>query len=110
MGDKEKIFGNLIRTENLSDDFEDKVFRKIKRKKRQKTAIVSTLGIFFLGGFIFISGTFFFSNRGDTLVTGNNGKVREEIPLTDYVTFAASDETYNYVIEQVGDYNDLGTI
>ena len=39
-----------------------------------------------------------------------DGSVREEVPVTDYVTFAASDESNNYVIEQVGYFEETGTI
>ena len=84
--------------------------KEIKRKKRQRTAVVSTLGTFLLGGFLFISGTLFFPGNNDPMFTNAGNSAREDIPVTDYVTFAASDESNNYVIEQVGNFENSGTI
>ncbi len=110
MGSEEDIFKNYVRMEDLGGDFEDRVFYKIKKKKRQRTIIVSSLGALFLGGFLFISGSLFFPKKSEFLYTQNDNQVREEVLLTDYVTFAASDEDNNYVIEQVNSLDDTGTI
>jgi len=110
MGSEEDIFKNYIRMEDLGEDFEDRVFSKIKKKKRQKAVIVSSLGALFLGGFLFIAGSLFFSEKSELLYTGNDDLVREEVLLTDHVIFAASDEVNNYVIEQVDSFEDTGTI
>jgi len=59
MGSREDIFRNYVSSEQLGEDFEDRVFHKIRKKKRQRTVAVSTLGAFLLGGFLFISGTLF---------------------------------------------------
>ena len=110
MASREDIFKDYIRAEHPGEDFEDSVFRKIKKKKRQRTVIVSTLGTFLLGGFLFISGTLFFPGNSDPLFTNADNGVREDVTITDYVTFAASDESNNYVIEQVGNFEESGTI
>ncbi len=110
MASREDIFKDYIRTEHLGEDFEDSVFKKIKRKKKQRTVIISTQGTFLLGGFLFISGTLFFPGNSDPLFTNADNGVREDVTITDYVTFAASDESNNYVIEQVGNFEESGTI
>ncbi|MCK4889332.1 MAG: hypothetical protein KAS97_05325 [Candidatus Aminicenantes bacterium] len=110
MASREDIFKDYIRAEHPGEDFEDSVFRKIKKKKRQRTVIVSTLGTFLLGGFLFISGTLFFPGNSDPLFTKAENGIREDVTITDYVTFAASDESNNYVIEQVGNFEESGTI
>lgn len=110
MASREDIFKDYIRTEHLGEDFENSVFKKIKRKKRQRTVMVSTLGTFLLGGFLFISGTLFFPGNSDPLFTNAENGIREDVTITDYVTFATSDESNNYVIEQVGNFEESGTI
>ena len=110
MGSREDIFSDYIRTEQLGEDFESSVFRKIKKKKKQRAITVSTLGAFLLGGFLFISGSLFFPGKSDPLFTKGESGTWEEVPVIDYVTFAASDETNNYVIEQVGNFEVPGTI
>jgi len=110
MGSRKNIFEDYIYTEQLDDNFEKMVFHKIKKKKRQRTVAVSSLGVFLLGGFLFMSVTLFFPGKHDPMYARGDGLVREEVPVTDYVTFAASDESNNYVIEQVGYSEDTGTI
>ncbi len=110
MGSRDDIFRDYTRTEQLNDNFEDMVFHKIKRKKRQRVMAASSFGAFLLGGFLFISVTLFLPEKNDTLFTKGGPIAREEVPVTDYVTFAASDDSNNYVIEQVGNFEDPGTI
>lgn len=110
MGSREDIFSDYIRTEQLGDDFENNVFRKIKKKKKQRAITASTIGVFLLGGFLFFSGSLFFQEKNEPLFTKGEAGAWEEVPVTDYVTFAASDETNNYVIEQVGNFEEAGTI
>jgi len=110
MDSREDIFKDYIKMEHLNENFEESVFRKIKNKKRQRTVMISTLGTFLLGGFLFISGTLFFQGNGDQLYTKSENSVREDVTITDNVIFAASDESNNYVIEQVGNFEEYGTI
>ena len=110
MGSRDDIFKDYTRTEQLDNNFEDMVFQKIKRKKKQRAVAASTFGAFLLGGFLFISVTLFLPEKGDPLFTKCGSSIREDVPVTDYVTFAASDESNNYVIEQVGSFEDTGTI
>jgi len=110
MGSSEDIFRNYISPEPLGEDFEDRVFRKIGKKKKQRAVAASAMGIFLLGGFLYISGTLFFPGKTAPLYTKGEMNTREEIPVTDYATFAASDETNKYIIEQVGYFENSGTI
>ena len=59
MGSREDIFRDYTCTEQLGDNFEEMVFHKIKRKKRQRTVAVSSLSAFLLGGFLFLAGNLF---------------------------------------------------
>ena len=110
MGSREDIFRDYTCTEQLGDNFEEMVFQKIRRKKKQRAIAVSSLGAFLLAGFLFLAGTLFLPQPRDPLFTRGEPVVREEVPLTDYVTFAASDDSNNYVIEQVGNFEQTGTI
>ncbi len=110
MDSKNNIFRDYIRTEHLDEEFENSVFLKIKKKKKQRTIALSSLGAFLLGGILFVSGNIFFPGKNTQLLTKRETFTREDVPLTDYVIFAASDESNNYVIEQVGNFEDQGTI
>ena len=110
MGSRDNIFSDYTRKEQLNNDFEDMVFNKIKRKKKQRAVALSSFGAFILGGFLFISITLFLPEKNDPLFTKGGSVAREEVPITDYVTFAASDDSNNYVIEQVGNFENTGTI
>ena len=110
MGSRDDIFRDFNRQEQLNDNFEDAVFLKIKRKKKQRVVAVSSFGAFLLAGFLFISVTLFLPEKSDPLFTKSGSTAREDFPVTDYVTFAASDDSNNYVIEQVGNFDDTGTI
>lgn len=106
----EDIFRDLHLSDHPGNDFEEKVFAKIRKKKMQRKIAASSLGAFFLGAVFFISGSLFFPGKEDPLYTGNGTGARQEVPVVDHVTFAASDRTHNYVIEQVGIFQDTGTI
>ncbi len=110
MGSRDDILRDYTRSEQLSDNFEEMVFHKIKRKKKQRVVAASSFGAFLLGGFLFISVTLFLPEKNDPLFTKGGSAAREDVAVTDYVTFAASDDSNNYVIEQVGNFEDTGTI
>lgn len=107
MDNREDIFSKYSSGIKLGDNFEDIVFSKIKKKKKQRKIVVSTLGVFLLGGFLFVANGLFFNgtdNSGGKF--GNKYVGREEIPLTDDVIFASSDERNNYIIENVGSFEE----
>ncbi|MEN8223449.1 MAG: hypothetical protein ABFR36_09345 [Acidobacteriota bacterium] len=110
MGSRDDIFRDYTHMEQLDDNFEEMVFHKIKRKKKQRAVAASTFGAFLLGGFLFISVTLFLPEKSDPLFTKGGPDTREDVPVTDYVTFAASDDSTDYVIEQVNYIADTGTI
>ena len=57
MGNRENIFDDYTYSEQLGDNFEEMVFHKIKKKKRQRTVAATSMGAFLLGGFLFMSVT-----------------------------------------------------
>lgn len=107
MDNREDMFSNYSSGIKLGNNFEDIVFSKIKTKKRQRKTVVSTLGVFLLGGFLFITkGLFFDGTDNDGGKSGNRYAAREEVHLTDDVIFASSDERNNYIIEHVGNFEE----
>ena len=106
----ENIFRGWHVSDQPGNDFEEKVFQKIRKKKMQRKIAISSLGAFLLGAVFFISGSLFFPGKNDPLYTRNGPDTRQEVPVTDHVNFAASDRTHNYVIEQVGIIQETGTI
>ncbi|MEN8153302.1 MAG: hypothetical protein ABFR75_04710 [Acidobacteriota bacterium] len=111
MDKRKDMFSNYSSGEKLGDNFEDKVFSKIKRKKRQRKTVVSTMGVFLLGGILFVTNGLFFNgtdnNRGKF---GNKYAGRQEVPLTDDVIFSSSDERNSYIIEHVGNFEESQSI
>jgi len=109
----EDLFRNCSLSHNLEDDFEDKVFSKIKRKKTRKKIGYSFTVFFVVGAILFFSFYFLLTdrNKDDVLKTKyatrfpqNTEKsidIKEEIPVIEDVYFASSDERDSYAIEQV---------
>lgn len=96
-------------TRPLSDDFEDRVFSKIKRKKKQRKAAAAAAMSVTLFAFLFIAQGIFFDDRPDTpLLTASMEK--EEVPVMEDVIFASYDDRTDYAVEQVGYYEDNTTI
>jgi hypothetical protein len=102
-------------TLEVGSDFENQVFAKIKKKKRQRkitTSITAGIAIF---GFLFIAqATFLKPDKSKSLRMANQLKQRtmekEEVPVVEDVVFASSDSTANYVIEQVNYTSDDSSI
>jgi hypothetical protein len=96
----------------VAEDFESRVFAKIKKKKRQRKVTASvTLGIA-LFGFLFLAGTILLEppSKSQPAVTARtNTEIKEEVPVVEDVVFASSDSQSNYVIEQVS-YSEDDTI
>ena len=94
---------------SLGEDFEDRVFAKIKKKKKQRKVIASSLFVA-----IFVAGLFFVYNTmtsvkppvEDRIIVQSESIQKEEIPLMEDVIFASSDAKTDYSIEQVGYFSD----
>lgn len=89
----------------LGDDFEDRVFAKIKKKKQQRKVAASAALSIAVVGFIFV-GQALFRGRGELppeqlLAVGSEILVKEEVPVMEDVIFASSDAGADYAIEQV---------
>jgi hypothetical protein len=98
----------------LGEDFDNKVFAKITRKKRQRKVIKSTiLGIAFFV-LLFIGQSLLLHkespNKPIIAKPESDLRFREEIPLMEDVIFASSDAQTNYAIEQVAYNEDNQTI
>jgi hypothetical protein len=98
----------------LSEDFEDRVFRKIKKKKTQRKAAASVALTIAVFAFIFIAQAIFSHKEPgkETFITrsGVGIETKEEIPVMEDVIFASSDRQTNYAIEQVAYYEDENSI
>jgi hypothetical protein len=98
----------------LSDDFEDRVFAKIKKKKTQQKATASVVLSIAVFAFIFIAQAIFSHKKPgkETFITRSEVGIetKEEIPVMEDVIFASSDRQTNYAIEQVAYYEDENTI
>lgn len=105
--DGDHLLGNL----SLGDDFEERVFAGIKKKKAFRRNVTAAVLGFFLAGFLFTAHQLFLKNnsRQTYLATHESSSKLEEIPLVEEVTYAASDSHTDYIIEQVGYTTDDGS-
>lgn len=98
---------------SLSEDFENKVLAKIKRKKTQRKIVTSvTLGILIFV-FLFIGQAVLFHKDTEPAVMAQQGATtqsvstdKEEVPVMEDVIYATSDSRTNYAIEQVAYYEE----
>lgn len=103
----------------LSEDFEDRVFAKIKKKKRQRKAAASAALTIAVFAFLFIAQAIFLPKeperkpltaQSQRIESFMDRKEKEEVPVMEDVIFASSDSQTNYAIEQVAYYEDDNTI
>lgn len=103
----------------LSEDFEDRVFTKIKKKKRQRKAAASAALTITVFAFIFIAQAIFFHKEPERkpliaqpqrIESFMEREEKEEVPVMEDVIFASSDSQTNYAIEQVAYYEDDNSI
>jgi hypothetical protein len=92
---------------SLSEDFENKVFTKIKKKKTQRKVVASvTLGILIFA-FLFVAQVVLFHKETEPRIIAQPGSTdKEEVPVMEDVIFASSDSRSNYAIEQVAYYEE----
>ncbi len=94
-------------TRALNDDFEDRVFSKIKKKKKQRKAAAAAAMSITLFAFLFIAQGLLFNDRTETpFLTASMEK--EEVPVMEDVIFASFDNRTDYAVEQV-DYDEENT-
>ncbi|MCP4219233.1 MAG: hypothetical protein GY765_31655 [bacterium] len=100
-------------TQLLSDDFENRVFSKIQRKKVQRKMATSAALLVAVFCFIYIAGGLIFDGKQvkPMMASGNEIALeKEEVPVMEDVIFASSDAQTNYAIQQVAHYNEEDTI
>ena len=78
----------------LGDNFETRVFAKIKRKKKQRKITAAAVMSIALFAVLFIAQALFLTNRSDM----------------EDVIFASFDKKADYAVQQVGYYEDDNTI
>jgi hypothetical protein len=90
---------------SVSEDFENEVFAKIKKKKTQRKVVTSvTLGILIFA-FLFIGRAVLFHKDTEPTMMARPGSAdKEEVPVMEDVIYASSDSRTNYAIEQVAYY------
>lgn len=99
----DKLFKSYSNEHRLGEDFEDKVYTKIKKKKVYKKMTYSFSFVIFLF-FIFFAYHFFTVNSKNIRNLKTKSEkfaTKEEIPLIEDVYFASYDNETNYVIEKV---------
>jgi ribosomal protein S21 len=96
---------------SVSEDFEKRVFSKIKKKKTQRKVATSvTLGILIFA-FLFVAQVTLFHKETEPIIMARPGSTdKEEVPVVEDVIFASSDSRTNYAIEQVAYYEEDDTI
>jgi len=106
-------FKNKPQTHHLSENFENIVFAKIKKKKKERRIIKSTLAGIVIFIFLFLAKNIILHEeiQGNKLARSNPNKItKEEVPVIEDVIFASSDRQTNYALEQVAYYEDNNTI
>lgn len=100
----------------VNDDFESRVFAKIRKKKIQRKVTASVAMVVVLFGVLFVAGGMIF-NEPDKVDPGFSSlarqmssaewasQVQEEVPVVEEVIFASSDGNSNYAVENVA-YNE----
>ncbi|MCK4836532.1 MAG: hypothetical protein KAT17_07835 [Candidatus Aminicenantes bacterium] len=107
----EEVFRNYSKKYQVNENFEDRVYARIKRKKAIRKAVYSSFFVFSLFLILFLVFSFLpettqdknreaqyanrFSERGKEM------NVKEEIPVIEDVFFASFDDRTDYAIEQV---------
>lgn len=99
----------------VDENFENAVFSKIKRKKRQRKITASVAAGVMLAAVLFVGQAVIFNETGNgnrSMLAGSqtNRLQKEEVPVVEDVVFASSDSGSDYVIEQVGYTSDDGTL
>lgn len=98
---------------SVGENFEDRVFAKIKRKKTIRKHITAAIAGFCLAGFLFLAQSLFFQKNpieNKQIIAHSESTQKEEIPLMEDVIFTSSNSQSDYSIEQVVYHSDDDTI
>lgn len=110
MKDIGKIFKNSSPVSTLSEGFEDAVFAKIGRKKKQRKAAVSFAAGFFFAGLLYLGFTMIPSLKKGAdpqLMADRSSRVTDrfkagnEVPLTEDLYLTSTKQNTNYLVEKV---------
>jgi hypothetical protein len=95
----------------VSEDFENQVFAKIKKKKTRRKVTASLALFMVIFAFIFIARAVLLHREpGPKTVAQSELTTKEEVPVIEDVIFASSDSKTTYAIEQVSYSEDDDTI
>jgi len=92
---------------SVSENFENRVLAKIKKKKTQRKIVASvTLGVLIFA-FLFIGQAVLFHKDAEPTIMARSGATeKEEVPVMEDVIYASSDSRTDYAIEQVAYYEE----
>lgn len=107
MNNIDEMFSKYTIKDKLSDNFEERVYSKIKKKKRTNRITYMTISIFFIFS-VFFTYFFVFQKTPESGYLAKKPIFKEEIPVIEDVVFASSDGRTSYTIEQVS-YNEDDT-
>jgi hypothetical protein len=99
----DELLKNISTENSLIEDFETKVYSKIKIKKLQRK-ITHTVSFIFLCIAIFMGYFFFIQDKEEPeILNAKSDKLieKEEIPIIEDIYFASYDDRANYAIEQI---------
>ena len=86
----------------VNEDFETRVFSKIKKKKKQRKITASVvLGILVFAVIFIGQATLLDKEPAVPVIARSESAVEEEIPVVEDVVFASSDSRTDYAIENV---------
>jgi hypothetical protein len=107
----EEVFEHYSKEYAVRDDFEDRVYAKIKKKESVRKVKYSSLLVFSLCLILYLVISFFPFSKGkenrETRYAGQFSEaagttaVKEEVPVMENVFFASFDDSTDYAIEQV---------
>jgi len=106
--DSLKHYKENIQPLSVSDGFENQVFSRIKRKKKQRKITAAVGAGVLLFGFLFIGQSVLFQEKPGGSMMARPDAIdvdKEEIPVMEDVIFGSSNSTTNYAIQQVS-YNE----
>jgi hypothetical protein len=95
----------------VGEDFESRVFGRIKKKKRQRKIAASAAMCLAVFAFLFTARAVLFHRESEPIIMAQpEPAVREEVPVIEDVIFASSDSRNAYAFEQVTYYEGDNTI
>jgi hypothetical protein len=110
MDNIKNLFKGYSHSETLGEEFENRVFSKIKKKKLQKKITTSAIIVVIFTAFLFVAPTMIPHKAEKRVIAQPETFTKREIPLIEDVIFASFDGQTSYAIEQVAYSEDETTL